>query len=493
MPAGQTISGATWDQLARLKRVVEDNKLELFKPLGGGQEEFLKSTARNRLMSGGNRAGKTTVLGVDMIWHADGRHPYQQVPPPPIFMWLVVKKLPKETDAEAAKYRRYEELAALQALREWMPRRLLINGEWADSWSGKSYRLTLTNGSVIELKSWNQPIDEFESDPVSYVGFDEPPPLPIWQATRMRILDTEGRRSVSGTVLSEAQHWVIPEIVERHEKGDSDYWAAQISLLDNPHISESEREKILLEIHDPKEREARVYGGYVRRAGPVFDEYSSDVHLSKLPCVPMPGVPMLCAWDTGVTHKYPSAVIAQDHERQLTLFDHFQLETGFEPFLDLVLETRRRKYPRVQWIDYSDPAAWQHERMGHRQLTCVDYFVKAGVSPIAGEVSLVARLNGMRYRMGRNVRGRPCFLVNCQQESVNSQTGKLENMLHVGLEHGYHYPWSRTKRTHASKPLQNVYAHIVEAASYLPFTVRGMDEDDSGEDDWSDVRPLYSG
>ena len=47
---------------------------------------FLSSLARILLLSGGNRSGKTFLGTLEMLWRAIGKHPYKEVPRPPVFL-----------------------------------------------------------------------------------------------------------------------------------------------------------------------------------------------------------------------------------------------------------------------------------------------------------------------------------------------------------------------------------------------------------------------
>src|SRR4029079_2129673 len=83
------------------------------------QLQFHASETKNRLFLGGNRSGKTTAGVIEDIWWAMGRHPYRQVPEPPVRIRVVGTDFPNGV-----------EKILLPEFQRWVPLTALKDASW---------------------------------------------------------------------------------------------------------------------------------------------------------------------------------------------------------------------------------------------------------------------------------------------------------------------------------------------------------------------------
>lgn len=95
---------ATDKDIARLQQLLSEKRergnhpLKLFRPLKGGQEDFIRSKARKRILRGGNRAGKTmtcsmefasAALGIPLRDSEGNEIPFSYPTDRPLTMWII--------------------------------------------------------------------------------------------------------------------------------------------------------------------------------------------------------------------------------------------------------------------------------------------------------------------------------------------------------------------------------------------------------------------
>ena len=133
----------------------------------------------------------------------------------------------------------------------------------------------LTNGSVLELMSYEQSTDIYEGWSGHFVSFDEPPPRDKYVACKRGLIDYDGICLMSLTPLKEP--WIYDEIVS---KANNTMKFFVVDTLDNPHLSKeaiSEFEMTLT----ADEIATRLRGGWLFLQGLVYKEYEPNVHRIK--------------------------------------------------------------------------------------------------------------------------------------------------------------------------------------------------------------------
>lgn len=234
------------------------------------QVKFHEADTRGRVFSGGNRSGKT-VAGVaeDVLW-LTGKHPqWSEVFPPPVRGRIVAVDFDRGVDK-----------IIIPELQKWIPVEYLINGKWDDSYSHKTKTLTLTNGSFVELMSYDQDWDKFAGTSRHFCHFDEEPPRNIFNECLARLIDTNGRWWLTLTPLEEFS-WTAEAIYEPARDGALE---GLITLIEtntdqNIHIDSEVLDEIV-GFMDKDEQIARKTGAGYGQASLIFPELAhGDKHL----------------------------------------------------------------------------------------------------------------------------------------------------------------------------------------------------------------------
>lgn len=132
---------------------------------------------------------------------------------------------------------------------------------------------TFTNGSTLEILSYEQDTDIYEGWDGHVVLFDEPPPRSKYVACKRGLVDHDGICLFSFTPLKEP--WIYDEIVTNP---DPAYFFVQVDTLDNPHLSHSAIEEFKKSL-TPEEQEARLRGGWLFLQGLVYKDFDPNVHV----------------------------------------------------------------------------------------------------------------------------------------------------------------------------------------------------------------------
>lgn len=249
------------DTVTKQKLVAMD-KLLSYKPNNDKFLAFHKSTAKTRLILGGRRSGKTTAGIVEVSWAGLGIHPYLDYPPPPLSIRIC------SVDFSSGKQ------IILPQLYEWIPKHA-INKWWAED-----RLLELTNGTVYDIKSYDQDIEKFEGVARHVVLMDEEPRKDIYESNYLRTLakDIDGKLIITCTPLH-GMTWLyytlydnkdaIPPMVE--------HW--HVPTSENPHLTVEQIEQLK---KDPAMRdnlEASIYGKFFSHEGLVYKQFDYEKHV----------------------------------------------------------------------------------------------------------------------------------------------------------------------------------------------------------------------
>lgn len=252
-----------YTQLKEQSRVFKEAPFFFFEPYGQ-QVEFLESPAQIRLITGGNRTGKSTVGVVETLAHCMGfRHDgtRKNLPTPPVDILAMVNDRRKAVDKILMK--KIKDFSA----KGWIEH--IKNGT-----DGYPEILRFSNGSRLYIGSYMQDPSTYEGHDWHGVWFDEPPPRPMFVAVRRGCLDHGGRIWFTLTPLS--CPWIYNEISAKADGVRiSDF---HLDLLKNPHISQKEKESFMADL-TPEEIESRVHGKFSHLSGAIFPEFRRDIHV----------------------------------------------------------------------------------------------------------------------------------------------------------------------------------------------------------------------
>jgi len=229
---------------------------------------FHHANTKGRLYIGGNRSGKTVGGICEDIFRLRGNHPYQRVPNAPVRGRIVT-----------VSYTEGIKLIILPELARWLPPSDLINGSWEDSYNKNDRLLTLSNGSTVELMSYDQKLEKFAGTSRHFVHFDEEPPKDIFDECKMRLMDTGGPWYITMTPV-EGMTWVYDDLFLPGLVPGGTITVIIIDTAENPHISKEDMEETLAGL-DANERKARKEGKFVQLGGLAFVKFNPDVHVLK--------------------------------------------------------------------------------------------------------------------------------------------------------------------------------------------------------------------
>lgn len=237
------------------------------------QLAFHGSQKKGRQYIGGNRSGKTTGGINEDIWWLTGRHPFRKVPEPPVIGRLTTVDFKNGVNK-----------IILPNLKQWLPPSYLINGSWEDSWNGNMHTLTLSNGSELEIMSYEQELEKFAGVPRHFIHFDEEPPKDIFGECKARLVDYDGSWWMTMTPVL-GMTWTFEEIFDLSKSGQNSLIdVIEVSTYENTYLKKEAIDEMLAGFDDD-EREIRGAGTYIAISGLVFVHYDPERHIisSKIP------------------------------------------------------------------------------------------------------------------------------------------------------------------------------------------------------------------
>lgn len=161
-----------------------------------------------------------------------------------------------------------------------IPRRMLINGDWNQSWSEKHRVATLTNGSKLFVMSHDQNIDDFNQGAFHLILEDEIPPENIHRANRIRAMELGGRLITGGTppddrAGSVSVVWFYDQVLAPGLDGSNPDENDAVALWteNNRTLDERDIDRVAKGL-TPEEREARLHGKAIHLHGLIFPGFT---------------------------------------------------------------------------------------------------------------------------------------------------------------------------------------------------------------------------
>lgn len=150
---------------------------------------------------------------------------------------------------------------------------------------GIPYLFSFKSGAELHLASYDQDPDSFEGSLWNGVGFDEPPPEPIYTACRRGTMRTEGWMMFSMTPLKEL--WVYDQIHlpgmqgKRNDVAAFEVGAHANCIQCNPEDGFIEHDELVAFFAhlSPKERQARELGIPIELSDLMFSFVKPETHV----------------------------------------------------------------------------------------------------------------------------------------------------------------------------------------------------------------------
>lgn len=314
------------------------------------QLPFHASGKKGRHFLGGNRSGKTTGGINEDIWWLTGRHPYLQLPEPPIIGRICT-----------VDFKNGANKIILPNLRQWLAPSDLINGSWEDSYNGADHILTLANRSELEIMSYDQELDKFAGVPRHFIHFDEEPPKDIYKECLARLVDYRGRWWLTMTPV-EGMTWTYEEIYQKALDGDPLIDLFEVDIHDNTYLSEEAIDEVM-EGYDENEKAIRGKGKYIAVSGLIFKRFDPTFHVISS-VVPDPNeYTHYVSLDHGFNN--PTAVLFHAvHNTKghvITYKEWYKKEMTIEQHANQIkaMEAELRAYGILPFVRVADPAIKQ--------------------------------------------------------------------------------------------------------------------------------------
>lgn len=285
-----------------LARDYQEAHLLYYQPVSETARQIHFSTAQEVIASGGNRSSKTDTLLAELAIQMTGivphalaaDYPKDKLRPPirarvvcqSLTNTLVPVILPKLqwwvwNGRECCRKGSCGKPGAPHGHWGWIPRHLLLGGDWAKSWSEKQRTLTLTSGTTCAFMSYDQEVQDFSGTSLHVVLHDEGPPHSIYRENKLRVLDVAGRLYTAMTPPDEESAawdaaWVYDELYEKGLPGPAKDPAIDAFTLfteDNRILDPADIQAVSKGL-TPTQREVRLRGRFLHLTGRIYPTYT---------------------------------------------------------------------------------------------------------------------------------------------------------------------------------------------------------------------------
>ena len=145
------------------------------------------------------------------------------------------------------------------------------------------FQIFAVDGSVLTGKSADSGPKKFQGASVDLVWIDEECEGDVFNECYQRTVDCEGKILITLTPLADIssgirEPWVF-RLYEDFKRGQADLAFVALSVLDNPHVPQEEKTKLLEKWAGHPEEKARLYGGFFHRSGLVYFMWKPSAHL----------------------------------------------------------------------------------------------------------------------------------------------------------------------------------------------------------------------
>ena len=415
--------------------------------------EFHASEARNRLIVGPFRSGKSAAAVMDLFTRA-------------------MQMKDSRTCCVRKTYRNLED-TVIKTFFEWIPK---AAGEWRQA--DLMFRMKTPLGGTWEIffrsAESADDIEKFRGFELTNYWIDEAQEVP--QDVKL-VLDgrlsypTGSDRSVFKGILTtnpcDTEHWIYKMFV-MDPLPDHAYWRQGAN--ENPYLHKEYYSELEANYRDRPELMRRyVHGewGAIFSGKPVYgNEFNWEWHVAKKHLVPVEGLPIYCGWDFGLN---PAMVFTQIHPngQWMILREMYADDMGFDEFSDAVIDYSNREFPRFTFVDVGDPAG--KARAATDETSCYDILrKKKRMCRAAPTNALIPRLEAVKRRLIRSVKGNPMLVMDARCKRLID-----------GFSGGYRYKDRGGTGTFCDTPEKNIYSHVHDAVQYVALNLFGYAERNS--------------
>lgn len=277
-----------------------ENGILFYEPAHEKARQFHATHKRESLLSGGNRSSKTVTALAELVIQVTKIIPYslQDIYPKeklikgPIRARIVVESFVENWEKvikQKLQWWRWNGPGEPGSTRgHWglIPRSCLLGGDWDKAFSEKYRTLTLADGGMITINSYDQEVAKLAGGSYHITLFDELPPKSHYVECKMRLLDTGGQLITAMTPPTEASGisagWVYDELMEPGLAGHPDIAAFEFHTEENRVIGKEELRWISAGLTE-EERQVRLYGKFLHLSGLIHPLFTG--HQTRWWCV----------------------------------------------------------------------------------------------------------------------------------------------------------------------------------------------------------------
>lgn len=249
--------------------------------------EALDEGTKILVIAGGNRSGKTEVGAAITVAYAEGKKYFEGDP-----AWEWVSKL---TIPEKRAKNIWIVGLDYKVLQNVIWREKLLTGTVHPGMLPKDdsvsnvreadKQIFMADGTVITGMSADAGREKFQSASVDLIWIDEECDAEIFDECYQRTIDCGGKIIVTVTPLIDIASgiktpWIF-NLYEDMKAGRKDIKFVNLSVLDNPIVSQEEKDRLCEKWKGHPEERARLYGEFVRRSGLVYPMWDRKVHVKR--------------------------------------------------------------------------------------------------------------------------------------------------------------------------------------------------------------------
>ena len=223
--------------LQEIEKLQLSNPLQFYRPASAKHLRFHEAQVRLRAIQGGNRSGKTTTAIVDDLIQAVPRELLS-----PELQEFKIRECPFYCRVMTPDMERTMKPVIHKKIAEWIPKTLLKNGSFANSYDRQANSLHLECGCRFDFLSYEMSIDKFGGADLHRCHYDEEPPEDIREECLMRLVDYGGDEVFSFTPLR-GLTWAYRTLYKNRD--DPRVHLEQVSMVDNPHLNQNYVQELL--------------------------------------------------------------------------------------------------------------------------------------------------------------------------------------------------------------------------------------------------------
>jgi hypothetical protein len=421
------------------------------------ERKFFLQPHRVRFISGGNRSGKTCSCVIDVVSSAEGWHPMQK-PNLEILIdravddwvkrqceYLLENKLwinspPVDIRCVARDFTTYVEEILGPEVEKWATQADIKSFDYANE---KKRKISWKNKSKLMFMTHVQDSKTHGGSALDLVWMDEEPPSQHFQESVMRIISKKGK-IIGGMTAEDGVTWTEQKIFIPAEKGDSKYYAIEMSTYENPINTKEVIDEVLSMCLSEADVQIKIYGKRVPRGGHIFEQWK-EAHPFLIERFQIPQEGGMLGRIIDPHPQLPHAVswiwIDINH---ITNTDSFEKATGFRypPFNNLpymfvcaelfekgsatmlasYIDIMEDKIGRKADITICDPRGWQISQEDENAKSLVEQLNDVGIYPIKGSKKLM----GSEKNVGGLVKLKEC--VSLEFKVAKNMSGTMETV-----------------------------------------------------------------